>query len=117
MRQHDHRDLCHPELAGCEQPSVSRYDYLIRADQDRIRPAKLSNRGGDLCYLFVAVRAWIDGPRNQARYGPALHLDVDTHIHRAQPAFRRLPPNSMAAPLGSTPRSMAISAMDCCVSA
>lgn len=40
---------------------MTRDDHTVGADEDRVRPAKLQNRGCNLGNLLLGVGAWVPG--------------------------------------------------------
>jgi hypothetical protein len=53
--QDNDRHLDHLQLAGSQQAGVPSDDHAVRADENRIRPAKLHDAGCDLGDLLVRV--------------------------------------------------------------
>ena len=53
------------QLPGCRQARVAGDDHAVRADKDRIRPAKLDDAGRDLRHLLVGMGARVAGVGHQ----------------------------------------------------
>ena len=62
-----------PELACREQPAVAGDDAVVAIDQDRVGPAELADRGGDLGHLRIRMRAGVAGVGDQRCGGTVFH--------------------------------------------
>jgi hypothetical protein len=65
MRQLDHRHLGHAELARGQQPAVPGDDAALAIHQNGVGEAELTDRGGYLRHLHVAVGAGVARIRDQ----------------------------------------------------
>ena len=84
----DDRHRRHAELPRRQQPPVPGDDAVVAVDQDRVGPAELADRGGDLRHLRVRVRARVLRKRDQSRGRTVFHRessiaqrDVITRVH------------------------------------
>ena len=67
VRQLDHWHLRHTQLPRREQPSMSDDDAVLAVYQNRVGPAELADRGGDLRHLSFRVRPRIARIGDQRR--------------------------------------------------
>ena len=67
VRQFDHWQLSHLQLACRKNPAMAGDDATVTIDQDRAVEAELPDAGCDLRDLLIAVRARIAGIGNQGR--------------------------------------------------
>ena len=88
--------VAHAELPRRQQPAVAGNDAVVAVDQDRVGPAELADRGGDLRHLRIAVRPGVLGEGDQSRGRTVLHresanvhLDVIRSAHIRFDATRR----------------------------
>ena len=67
-------------------------DAVLAIDQDRVGPAELADRRGDLRHLRIAVRAGVLRKRDQSRGRTVFHRErLRAHSHRlAQGVFLTL---------------------------
>ena len=65
MTQFNDRNFRQPQLACSRQTTVPGDHAADTVDQHRICPAKLSDAGGDLNHLLLAVGARVAGERDQ----------------------------------------------------
>ena len=61
----DHRHVGQPELARRQHPAVAGDDAVLAVDEDRVGPAELPDRAGDLRDLRVGVGAGVAGVGDQ----------------------------------------------------
>src|SRR5581483_1667958 len=78
--EHDHRNFAEAQLPRGLKACVPGDNHAIRAHEDWICPAKFNDRGRDLRYLLLGVRAGIAGEGNQPLDGPALDLEIRLHF-------------------------------------
>ena len=84
----DHRHRRHAELPRRQQPAVAGNDAVVAVDQDRVRPAELADRGGDLRHLRIASasgRSWRTGSEPRQDGTPPRECDRPTGRDYASP--------------------------------
>ena len=84
----DHRNLVRLQLAGGKDAAVAGDDAVVAVDQDRVGPAELADRGGDLRHLGIGMGAGVAGIGDQIDeravfHGKALRI-IATKLGRPQ---------------------------------
>ncbi len=70
----DHRHHVQLELPCRQEPAVAGHHAIVAVDEDRVGPAELEDRGGDLRDLSVGVGPGVPGVGDQPVEGAVLHL-------------------------------------------